>query len=82
MLNAKWEDICDGERHQYVMKNMQETCINKYLLSDKFYKSHEEAVEDVEHEGLFRVWCRFEDPGFIKREDRKESFCTTRIGGK
>jgi len=68
----EWEKIHEGMKHQYVVKNMQEMCIDKYVLSDKFYESYEEAVEDVEHEGLFRVWCRFDNPGFIKREERND----------
>ena len=64
-------------KYQYVLKNMQEMCLDVYVLTKEFYSSYEEAVEDCECEGLFRVWCRFENPGFIKSEDRKESFCTT-----
>ena len=67
-----WESIYNGTIHQYVIKNMQEMCIDQYKLSDKFYGSYEEAVEDIEDEGLFRVWCRFDNPGFIPREKRSE----------
>ena len=64
-------------KHQYVLKNMQEMCLDVFVLTKKFYASYDEAVADTEDEGLFRVWCRFENPGFIKRENRKTSFCTT-----
>ena len=69
----EWEKIHKEIKHQYIIKNMQEMGIDKYELSDKFYESYEEAVEDVECEGLFRVWCKFKNPGFIKRENRKYS---------
>ena len=61
-------------KSQYVIKNMQETCIDVYLLSEKFYSSWEEAVADWEKEGPeFRVWCRFNNPDFIPRDKRKNS---------
>ncbi len=70
----EWEEIHKGIKCQYVIKNMQEMCIDKYILSDKYYESYEEAVADNnEIEGLFRVWCKFENPDFIKRDKRSRS---------
>lgn len=75
MFTRELEAIWNETKHQYIIKNMQEMGFDSYQLSDKFYASYEEAVEDNEHEGLFRVWCRFDNPGFIKREDRKDAVC-------
>ena len=65
-------------KYQWIVKNMQHMCEDVYMLSGKFYESYEEAVADIEQVGPeFVVWCRFENPGFIKRESRGTSFCTT-----
>jgi len=65
-------------KYQWVLKDMQHTCENVYRLSEQFYESYEEAVADIEKYGPeFVVWCRFIDPGFIKRPKRSDAFCAT-----
>ena len=71
MQKHELDEIHQGIRCQYVLKDMQEMGVDKYVLSDKYYLSYKEAVNDIESiECLFRVWCKFENPEFLTRERR------------
>ena len=38
-------------KYQWVVKNMQHTCEDVFLLSEQFYETYEEAIAEIEKEG-------------------------------